>query len=260
MKESLAVGLFRLAAHSFSRTHRVLWLDDMTATFRDALQQNPHPLSFTLRACGNAFGAGLLERFGRHPLPVNDHSPLVTRPSLMNSFLQDIRHGARSLRKSPGFSAVAVLTIGLGLGANTAIFSVLTGVLLRPLPFREPERLVSLWETRLDRGFTQTTFSRPNFWDVKDQQRSFEGVAAMENGAINLTGKGFPTELALGRVTANFFQLLGVTPLLGRSFAEGDDAPGANADGVILSYRAWRSWGGSDHQIVGKPLTLNGRS
>jgi putative ABC transport system permease protein len=260
MKESLAVGLFRLAAHSFSRTHRVLWLDDMTATFRDALQQHPHPLSFTLRACGNAFSAGLLERFGRHPLPVNDHSPLVIRPSLMNSFLQDIRHGARSLRKSPGFSAVAVLTIGLGLGANTAIFSVLNGVLLRPLPFREPERLVSLWETRLDRGFTQTTFSRPNFWDVKDQQHSFEGVAAMENGAINLTGKGFPTELALGRVTANFFQLLGVTPLRGRSFAEGDDAPGANADGVILSYRAWRSWGGSDHQIVGKPLTLNGRS
>jgi putative ABC transport system permease protein len=260
MNEARSVRLFRLAARAFSPAHRVRWLEEMSATFRDALAARPDKLRFTLRASADVLRAGLHERFTGHRLPVTAHSPLVTRHSVMNTFLQDVRYGARSLFRSPGFAVVAVLTIGLGLGANTAIFSVLNGVLLRPLPFREPERLVSLWETRLDRGFTQTTFSRPNFWDVKDQQRSFEGVAAMENGAINLTGKGFPTELALGRVTANFFRLLGVTPLLGRSFADGDDAPGANPDGVMLSYRAWRSWGASDRGIVGKPLTLNGRS
>src|SRR5262245_23854366 len=174
MSERFAVRLFRLAAHAFPRFYRKLWLEEMCDTFRESLVHRPDPIRFTLRATVDVMRAGLMERFSTAPVIITRYSPLITRPSAMNSFLQDLRYGARSLFRSPGFAAVAVLTIGLGLGANTAIFSVLNGVLLRPLPFREPERLVSLWETRLDRGFTQTTFSRPNFWDVKDQQRSFE--------------------------------------------------------------------------------------
>jgi putative ABC transport system permease protein len=257
MSRWTALRLFRLAARAFPPAYRARWLDEMTATFLAALDARRDRLRFTLRAATDVIRAGLAERLRPEPrIPKPDYS----RTHPMGTLWQDIRYGFRSLIKNPGFSAVAVLTIGLGLGANTAIFSVLDTVLLRPLPFREPERLVSLWESRLDRGFTQATFSRPNFWDMKDQQRTLEGIGAMENGSINLTGKGFPTELARGRVSANFFRLLGVTPYLGRTFADGEDAPGANATGVVLSYRAWRSWGGSDRQIVGKPLTLNDRT
>ncbi|HEU5219779.1 MAG TPA: ABC transporter permease, partial [Gemmatimonadales bacterium] len=258
MSRWLALRLFRLAARAFPKAYRARWQDEMSATFRQVLGAQPHPLRYALRASADAIRAGLRERL-RAPTPsLPTHQYSRTHP--MGTFWQDVRYAFRSLWKSPGFSAVAVLTIGLGLGANTAIFSVLDTALLRPLPFREPERLVSLWESRLDRGFTQTTFSRPNFWDMKDQQRTLEGIAAMENSSINLTGRGFPTELALGRVSANFFRMLGVTPYLGRTFAEGEDAPGAGAGGVLLSFRAWKSWGGADREIVGKPLTLNDRS
>ncbi len=256
----IALRLFRLATRAFPRAHRARWLDEMHATFVAALDARPGKLRFALRASADMVRAGFSERLRSPartlPPPTNHHS----RTHPMGTLWQDIRYGFRSLVKNPGFTAVAVLTIGLGLGANTANFSVLDTVLLRPLPFREPARLVSLWESRLDRGFTQSTFSRPNFWDVKDQQRTLEGIAAMDNGSINLTGRGFPTELALARVSANFFQVLGVTPLLGRTFVDGEDAPGANATGVLLSYGAWRSWGGSDRSIIGKPLTLNDRS
>src|SRR6185503_20694862 len=115
-------------------------------------------------------------------------------------------------------TAVAVLTLGLGIGANAAIFSVVHAVLLSPLPFREPERLVSLWETRLDRGFDQASFSRANFWDIQEFNRSFDGVAAMEFSSINLTGVGFPERLRLSLVSAEFFQVLGVQPRLGSGF------------------------------------------
>ena len=259
MSRRMALMSFRLAARAFPRAYRARWLDEMSTTFLAALDVRRDRLRFTLRAATDVIRAGLAERLRAATLTPTLTPPL-TRTHAMDTLWQDIRYGFRSLYKNPGFSAVAVLTIGLGLGANTAIFSVLDTVLLRPLPFREPERLVSLWESRLDRGFTQTTFSRPNFWDMKDQQRTLLGLAAMENSSINLTGKGFPAELALGRVSANFFRLLGVTPYLGRSFVDGEDAAGANADGVLLSYRAWRSWGGSERSIVGKPVTLNGRS
>jgi len=121
----------------------------------------------------------------------------------MRGFWQDLRFSVRTLRHNPGFAAVALLTIALGIGANTAIFSVVHAVLLRPLPFPEPDRLVSLWESRLDRGWAQASFTRANFWDVQDRNRSFSGVAALEAGSANLTGSGFPERLRLGRVSAS---------------------------------------------------------
>ena len=258
MSRKIALRLFCLASRAFPREYRDRWLEEMSATFLAAYDARRDPIRFTLRASADVLRTGLTERLLLTPeprIPTPDHPRAP-----MGTLWQDIKYGFRSLYKNPGFAAVAVLTIGLGLGANTAIFSVLDTVILRPLPFHEPERLVSLWESRLDRGFTQTTFSHANFWDIQDQNRTFEGVAAMENRSINLTGRGFPTELALARVSANFFRLLGVTPYMGRTFVDGEDAAGANANGVILSYRAWRSWGGSDRQIIGKQLTLNGRA
>jgi putative ABC transport system permease protein len=258
MSHWMALRLSRFAARAFPAAHRERWLDEMSATFLTALDARRDRVRFTLRAAMDVIHAGLKERLRVEPTLTP--TPTLNRTHPMGTLWQDIRYGFRSLVKNPGFSAVAVLTIGLGLGANTAIFSVVDTVLLRALPFREPERLVSLWESRLDRGFTQTTFSRPNFWDMKDQQRALDGIAAMENSSINLTGRGFPTELALGRVSANFFRLLGVTPYLGRTFVDGEDATGTVPNSVLLSYRAWRSWGGSDRSIVGKEVTLNGRN
>src|SRR5262245_18483651 len=104
----------------------------------------------------------------------------------MGTLWQDLRFGARTLVRRPGFALVAILTLGLGIGANAAIFSVIDAVLLRPLPFKEPERLVSLWESWHDRGWTQTTFTSAAFWDVQDMSRAFDGVAAMRNSTINL--------------------------------------------------------------------------
>ncbi|HEV8149049.1 MAG TPA: ABC transporter permease, partial [Gemmatimonadales bacterium] len=178
----------------------------------------------------------------------------------MSSVLRDFRYGLRSLFKTPGFTSVAALTIGLGIGANAAIFSVLNAVLLRPLPFPEPGRLVSLWETRLDRGWSQATFSRANFWDVHDQNRTLSGMGALESRTINLTGQGYPERLVVGRVNAEFFSVLGVTPRLGRTFTPGEDAPGAPATGAILSYRAWTTRFGQDPHIIGKSITLDGEA
>ena len=105
---------------------------------------------------------------------------------------QDLRYGARTLIKNPGFTAVAVLTLGLGIGANAAIFSVIDAVLLQPFRFREPERLVEIMESRVDRGWTRSSATAANFWDLAEQNRSFEGIAALHSGSINLTGRDFP--------------------------------------------------------------------
>jgi len=179
----------------------------------------------------------------------------------MGTFWQDVRYGARTLFKNPGFTAVAVLTLGLGIGANAAIFSVVQAVLLNPLPFPEPERLVSIWESRVDRGWTQSSFTRANFWDVRDQNRTFEGIAAMEYGSINLTGVGYPERLRLSRISADFFGVLGVTPRLGRSLAPGDDAPGAaGLKTAVLAYGTWQTRFGGDPAIVGRSVTLDGQA
>ena len=118
----------------------------------------------------------------------------------MHSLLQDIRFALRMLRKNPGFTVVALLTLALGIGANTAIFSVVYSVLLRPLPFGEPDRIVRIFETRLDRGWTRASFTHANFWDVKEMNRTFDDIGAFQFGSMNLTGLGHPERLGAGRV------------------------------------------------------------
>ena len=179
----------------------------------------------------------------------------------MSALATDLRHAVRGLVRSPGFTAIAVLTLALGIGANAAIFSVVRSVLLRPLPFPEPDGLVQLWESRLDRGFAQASFTHANFWDVRDLNRTFEAVGALTWGSFNASGGEQPERLSAGVVTSGFFRALGVAPVAGRLFAEGEDEAGAaGARIVVLGHALWQSRFGGDASVVGRPITLNGET
>jgi len=177
----------------------------------------------------------------------------------METLWQDLRHGFRALRKSPGFMAVAVLTLGLGIGANTAIFSVVENVLLRPLPYRDPSALVQIWNTYLPQ-FPQAGNSPGDFQDFRRQARSFSEMAAFVDipEGFNLTGEGEPQRLEARYATSGFFSLLGIQPVAGRTFTPEEDKPGASSV-VMLSHRLWQSRFGSDPASVGRTLMLDGR-
>ncbi|HLL70265.1 MAG TPA: ABC transporter permease [Pyrinomonadaceae bacterium] len=174
----------------------------------------------------------------------------------MGTILQDLRYGFRMLMKSPGFTFVAVVALALGIGANSAIFSVVNAVLLRPLPFKEPERLVILWE----KSETQdTSVAYPNFLDWRDENKTFEQITAYRRDSFNLTGAGEPERLAGRLVTGNFFQTLGVQPSAGRDFVAQDDTP-ASVPTVILGHGFWQRRFGGDLSVVNRQLTLNDKS
>ena len=171
----------------------------------------------------------------------------------MELLLRDIRFGLRGLIKRPGFTVIALITLALGIGANTAIFSVVNAVLLRPLPFQKPEELVIVWEDATFAGFPHNTPAPANYVDWKAQNQSFADMAASNETSFNLTGDGEPERVASYSVTANFFPLLGVQPLLGRSFLTEEDRPGANKV-VVLSYSLWQSRYGGDRNILNRSI------
>jgi putative ABC transport system permease protein len=175
----------------------------------------------------------------------------------METLIKDIRYGVRGLWKRPGFTVVAVLTLALGIGANTAIFSVVNAVLLKPLQFRDPDRLVMIWEDATFAGFPRNTPAPANYVDWKTQTQSFEDVAATAESTFNLTGDGDPERVSAYRVTANFFPLFGVAPALGRGFTADDDRPGAQKV-AVLSHSLWQARYGSNSQIVNRDIQLNG--
>jgi len=171
---------------------------------------------------------------------------------------QDMRYGARMLLKSPGFTVVAVLTLALGIGANTAIFSVVNFVLLRPLEYANPDQLVMVWERNTKKGWNESPTSFADFVDFRDNAKSVELVAFTDTN-FNLTGGDQPERVAGLRVSANLFSLLGVNPARGRWFAPGEDKPGAGHV-LILSYGLWqRSFGGNSN-LVNQTVQLNGQS
>ncbi|MFL6276628.1 MAG: ABC transporter permease [Blastocatellia bacterium] len=163
------------------------------------------------------------------------------------------------LVKHPGFTMVAVIALALGIGANTAIFSVINTVLLRPLPFNEPERLVSVWESRPDRGIKQMPASYPNFADWRDQADVFEYVAAYDSDSVTLTGDDNPARLVGAVISADLFPLLGAQATVGRTFSRDDDKNGAPLT-VILSHNLWKHRFNADPNIVGTVLTLNSKN
>jgi len=174
----------------------------------------------------------------------------------MQTFWQDLRYGARMLLKNPGFTLIAVLTLALGIGANTAIFSVVNGVLLKPLPYREPEQLIRVFE----RSRTQPKFpmSGGNFQDYRDQNSTLGGLALYTRQDLELSQDDKPERLAALRVSAGFFELLGAQPLLGREFRREDELPDNNQV-VILSHGLWQRRFNGDPNIVGRVVTLSGR-
>ena len=174
----------------------------------------------------------------------------------MQTLLQDLRYGARMLWKQPGFTLIAVLTLALGIGANAAMFSVINAVMLRPLPFHEPDRLAMIWEDASFIGFPQDTPAPGNFADWKAQTQTFEDMAARSNRSFNLTGDGEPEKLQAYEVTANFFPLLGVKPALGRNFSPEEDQPGAPKV-AIISHNLWQNRYGADPAILNRNILLN---
>ena len=173
---------------------------------------------------------------------------------ILDGLFQDLRFAWRSLRRRPGFTALTVLTLGLGIGATSAIFSVVNGVLLRPLPYDRPEDVVIV-HTRLE-GNARGELSLPEYLEVREQARSFTSAAAFSNGSLTLTGSGTPERLQAGFVTAEAIPLLGVSPARGRAFAAEEDLPG-RPPAVLLSDGLWRRRFGADFDVVGRTLILD---
>src|SRR5262249_15710962 len=174
---------------------------------------------------------------------------------MMQTLLQDLRYGARMLLKKPGFTLIAVLTLALGIGANTAIFSVVHALLLRPLPYRDSDRLVLLSDK--PRQGRRSTISYPNYSDWRERAQSFEAMASVRGESFNLTGVDRPMQLRGRTVNWNFFQWLGVRPQIGRLFVEADGRYGA-ARTVLPSNGVWRERFGGDANAIGKKRLLNG--
>ena len=179
----------------------------------------------------------------------------------MDSFLRDIRYGVRRLAKSPAFSAIVVLTLALGIGANTAIFSVINAVLLRALPYREPDRLLTIYHfyNSAELNFLEAPVSAIGFRDYRDKTTSFEAVAVESGWSANLTGDGDPERVPASRVSGDYFRVLGVPAALGRTFGRDEDEPGKNRV-VVLSDGLWRRILGGQRSAIGKTIQLNGES
>jgi putative ABC transport system permease protein len=180
------------------------------------------------------------------------------KTNMLGDLLQDLRYGLRMLMRNPAFTIVAVLALALGIGANTAIFSVVNTVLLRPLPYKNPDALMTIWEDATHMGFPFNTPSPANFIDWRDQNTVFEGMAAMAQKSFNLTGAGEPERFDGRKVSANLFTILGVEPVLGRAFLAEEDRPGSRV--VILSYGVWQRRFGGDASVIGRAVNLNGES
>jgi putative ABC transport system permease protein len=178
----------------------------------------------------------------------------------METLIQDIKFGLRMLLKSPSMSIVATIALALGIGANTAIFSVVNAVLLRPLPYPNPDSLVELYETNLQRGTVRGSHSYPNFFDIRSQNTVFERVSTYRTSDFIMTGRGEPVRLQGAVVTADLFPLLGVAPALGRTFVADEDKGTDTGRVVVLSHRLYQTRFGGDPAILNQRLTFDGVS
>ena len=175
----------------------------------------------------------------------------------MRTLLQDVRYGLRVLTKNPAFTAAAVLTLALGVGANVAIFSLFNGLLLRPLPYPESERLVRLWDRNESAGLPYFSVSIPNFFAWREQSRSFEALGAYREDGFNLLSNHEPVRVDGARATADLFEVLGVPPLLGRTFSTDEDSPGGDKV-VLLTHGLWQRLFGGDPGALGSETMLDG--
>jgi putative ABC transport system permease protein len=176
---------------------------------------------------------------------------------LEEDMFQDLRYGARMLLQKPGFTLVALVALALGIGASTAIFSIVNGILLRPLPYRNSDRIVMVWMDNHRLGLDQDWHSYPNYVDYRDQNQVFEQMAAFNDRAFNLTGSADPERVMGMWATASLFQVLGVQPSIGRAFTVDEEEPGKDLV-VVISHGLWQRWFGSDPGVIGQQLIMNG--
>ena len=214
----------------------------------------------------NEYGSEMIHVFRRRARDENAAALwLITVPDIaltaskehLHMLIQDLKYALRTLRRAPVFSAAAILTLALGVGANTAIFSVVNAVMLRPLPFREPDRLVRIWETNPKRNIPFFSASVLNYLSWKEQATCFESIGAFGGASLNLTGTGEPERLAAGALTASVFPLLGLHPLQGRGFLTEEEQPGGSRV-ALLSEALWHRRFGGDPGILGQTIELNG--
>ena len=175
----------------------------------------------------------------------------------MGSFLQDVRYACRMLLKTPGFSSVAILTLALGIGANIAAFSIVDGVLLRPLPFPHPDQLVRVFDDLRTSNTKDVGMSVPQFWDYRDRAGVFQDIAVIWPIPANLTDVERPERIEVLATSANYFTMLGAQPALGRVFTQKDEVPGF-INAVVLSDGFWRRQFGADPKAIGRSIRLDG--
>jgi predicted permease len=178
------------------------------------------------------------------------------RANILESLIQDLRFAARMFRRNPGFTAIAVLTLALGIGANVAIFSVVRAVLFKPLPFPHPEQLVRVYDDLAGSNSPDVGMSIPEFWDLRDRSGIFSGISPDGGGAVNLTGGHRPEYIQIMTVSTGYFSLLGVAPEIGRAFTADDDVPGF-ADSVVLSNAFWHRQYGGDPKVIGRKIAID---
>jgi len=184
----------------------------------------------------------------------------VRKGAALDTLYSEVRQSLRGLRRNPSLTVIGTGMLALGMGASIVVFSIFQSALLKPLPFRDTDRLLSVWETRLDRGLDQNAFSEANFWDVRSYNHSFSEVAAYHYDEANLTGSGPAEKVTFIEVSAGFFRTLGVLPIFGRDFSYDDDRGGFRNPVVILGNKFWKSHFGGDAGIVGQTLRLNDRA
>jgi len=192
-----------------------------------------------------------------HPVPLDPPVFASGGRTVIDALLRDIRYALRTFARQPVFTAVATLTLALGIGATTAIFSVVNAVMLRPLPFATSDRLVRIWESDLKHGRPEFSVSEPNFLDFRAQNSTFERLVAVGGATLNLTTPEGAEPLAARRVTTDFLPALGVSPALGRNFLPEEDRPGGNIRVAIVTHALWQRRLGGDPQAVGRTLSLN---
>lgn len=278
----LSAIAYRLLLFAFPADVRREFGDDMAAMFarqiEEARQDGQRTGQLWIRAVADALFNGFVDRLGANerqrvshargagpwgPASARVGGPGGAKPPgsrwrwWMQAFRQDIKYAVRVLARQPGVTFVAVLTLALGIGANSAIFSAVNAVLLRPLPYDDPDRIVTVWEKRPSEGVLDNVVAPADYLDWVKMNASFESMAAMTTTAADLTGTGDPVRLFVGVVSPPFFDVLRVRPMLGRTFRPEEGIVGKHRV-VILSHQLWTSRFGGDRSLVGRMLPLNG--
>ena len=265
----MARRVYRALLRSYPRAFRAKHGEEMEVTFLTLLEWEGRRRGLAGKVDAwvsgglDALSGGVRRRFRRRPEPSGagqpEHDPTLSKGvvEMLGALIGDIRMTIRGLVRRPSFAITVILTLAVGIGANASVFTLVHGLLLTPLPYEDPEELVTLWEENAERGWSGVNVSPLNAWAWGEREPTLEQLATFYAQDLTLTGEGQPALLPVVRVSSNMFDLLGRTPVLGRGFT--DDEMGVGRDGVvILTHGFWQRQFGGDEAILGKTLDLQG--